>query len=405
MKFAMITTFFGPHSFGGDAAYVDRLARALLRQGHEVDVIYSIDSFELLANGQPLRDYEPPPGLGMYPLRSQTKGLAPLLVHQTGKPASYKHRIESILQQNHYDVIHFHNISLIGGPGLFSLDTGSSRPLKIMTAHEHWLVCPLSLLWQYKKQVCETKQCLRCTLHAGRPPQLWRYVNPPLKSLSELDALITPSLHTRGFYQYLDIPVYRLPYCLENEWPQRHFNEQFYANRSRSYFVAAGRLVREKGFQTILPLMQTFPDHDLLIAGSGPELETLQQSAPSNVHFIGMASQAELASLFRHAIAVIMPSLFYETFGYVALEAMSVETPVLLRNHGALPELVQVSDAGFTYDDDNELVEQMSRLVSEPDLRRILGERGVHAWKNNWSETAHLQMYHNILAERSNILP
>ena len=31
MKFRMITTFFGEHSFGGDAAYVDRLSQALCR--------------------------------------------------------------------------------------------------------------------------------------------------------------------------------------------------------------------------------------------------------------------------------------------------------------------------------------------------------------------------------------
>ena len=38
MKFRMITTFFGAHSFGGDAAYVDRLSQALCRRGHEVHV-------------------------------------------------------------------------------------------------------------------------------------------------------------------------------------------------------------------------------------------------------------------------------------------------------------------------------------------------------------------------------
>jgi hypothetical protein len=35
----MLTTFFGPHSFGGDAAFVDRLSRSLARRGHEVHVI------------------------------------------------------------------------------------------------------------------------------------------------------------------------------------------------------------------------------------------------------------------------------------------------------------------------------------------------------------------------------
>ena len=49
MKFCMVTTFFGAHSFGGDAAYVDRLARALARRGHEVHVFHCADSFDAVA--------------------------------------------------------------------------------------------------------------------------------------------------------------------------------------------------------------------------------------------------------------------------------------------------------------------------------------------------------------------
>ncbi len=40
LRFAMITTFYPPHHFGGDAIFVQRLAQALARRGHSVDVIY-----------------------------------------------------------------------------------------------------------------------------------------------------------------------------------------------------------------------------------------------------------------------------------------------------------------------------------------------------------------------------
>ena len=58
MKFAMITTFFGAHSFGGDAAYVERLSQALCRRGHEVHVYYCVDAFNAVRNGHPLRSYD-----------------------------------------------------------------------------------------------------------------------------------------------------------------------------------------------------------------------------------------------------------------------------------------------------------------------------------------------------------
>ena len=53
MKFCMLTTFFGTHSFGGDAAFVDRLSRALARHGHEVHVIHCHDAFEVSRGRRP----------------------------------------------------------------------------------------------------------------------------------------------------------------------------------------------------------------------------------------------------------------------------------------------------------------------------------------------------------------
>ena len=69
MKFCMITTFFGGHSFGGDAAYVDRLCQALCRRGHEVHVYYCVDAFNAVRGDHPLREYTPPPGPAPPPAR------------------------------------------------------------------------------------------------------------------------------------------------------------------------------------------------------------------------------------------------------------------------------------------------------------------------------------------------
>ena len=42
MRFLHLTTFYPPHSFGGDAVYVYRLCHALADAGHEVDVVYCL---------------------------------------------------------------------------------------------------------------------------------------------------------------------------------------------------------------------------------------------------------------------------------------------------------------------------------------------------------------------------
>ena len=86
MKFCMVTTFFGGHSFGGDAAYVDRLARALLRRGHEVHVIHCGDSFQAVRGAHPLRPYTPPEGLHIHRLESPFGILSPLATQSDAMP-------------------------------------------------------------------------------------------------------------------------------------------------------------------------------------------------------------------------------------------------------------------------------------------------------------------------------
>src|SRR5947209_7940112 len=51
LKFCMVTTFYPPYHFGGDAIGVQRLARGLVRRGHEVTVIHDVDAYNLLHQG------------------------------------------------------------------------------------------------------------------------------------------------------------------------------------------------------------------------------------------------------------------------------------------------------------------------------------------------------------------
>ena len=115
----MVTTFFGAHSFGGDAAYVDRLCQALCRRGHEVHVFHCVDAFNAVRGNHPLRPYTPPPGLHVHPLESGFGILSPLATQITGRPFfKAEPPCGEALDAADTDVVHFHNISLVGGPGV-----------------------------------------------------------------------------------------------------------------------------------------------------------------------------------------------------------------------------------------------------------------------------------------------
>jgi glycosyltransferase involved in cell wall biosynthesis len=395
----MLTTFFGPHSFGGDAAFVDRLSRALARRGHEVHVIYCRDAFEIVRGDGTPRPYEPAEGVRIYPLSSPAGALSPLATHQTGRPGFKAGPIARLLGRIRPDVVHFHNLSLIGGPGLLRMPARGA--VKLMTTHEHWLVCPLHVLWKFDREVCESPECVACCLRARKPPQLWRGSDLVARSLRHLDALICPSQSTRREHARRGIAkgTVHLPYFLPDDYEGG--NRGLTPTYARPYVAAAGRLERIKGFQDAIDAMRHLPRLDLRIAGAGPYEGALRERAAGmpNVHFEGRLDGPSVAALFRGARAVVVPSLVYETFGYVVLEAFAEGTPVVVRDLGALPELVAESEGGLVFDSPGGLVDAIDRIAADDDLRDTLGSNGRAARLGAWSEAAHLDRYFGLIDE------
>ena len=124
LRFAMVTTFYPPHHFGGDAVFIRRLAHALARRGHAVEVIHDVDAFEMLHPGVSPGPIDEPDGVRTHPLRSRLGRLSCLATHQTGRPVVHGARIRRILEGGRFDVIHFHNVSLVGGPGVLAYGSG-----------------------------------------------------------------------------------------------------------------------------------------------------------------------------------------------------------------------------------------------------------------------------------------
>jgi glycosyltransferase involved in cell wall biosynthesis len=403
MKIHMITTFFGEHSFGGDAAYVERLSEALCRRGHEVHVSYCVDAFESVRGGHPLRIYSRPTDLRVHPLKSPFGILSPLATQVTGQPWLKTRALREALSDPETDLFHFHNVSLVGGPGVLGLGT-NRRAVRIMTAHEHWLICPMHLLWKYDARACDAPNCVSCCLKGRRPPQAWRATRAIERGLGELDALVFPSRHALDEHRRRGIGalarLVHLPYFLPDDWGGGVENAQ--PERShRPYLAAAGRLVKMKGFQCLIPLMRYLPEIDLRIAGTGPYAPALRALAHDlpNVRFEGLLGGRALARLFRSARAVVVPSLFPETFGYVVLEAFAMGTPVVVHEGGgALYETGVRSGGGLGYRTEVELLTALRRVVHDDELRDELASRGSAMRTGEWSETVHIDRYLELIA-------
>jgi Glycosyltransferase len=394
-KFCMVSTFYPPYSFGGDAMHIYRLSNELAKAGHTVDVFHCEDAFLLLNKRPPTAEFPNHERVKVHRLKSGKGFLSPLLTQQTGA-AFFKGEIKDALEKNDYDVIHYHNMSLIG---ITALAFGGSRAVKLYTTHEHWLICPMHVLWKFDREICRSKNCLACQLKGKRPPQLWRRTGLMEKMLHHVDCFLSPSRFTlrKHLEAGLDVPIRQMPYFL----PTPPENSSPVLNPERPYFLFVGRLERIKGVQNIIPIFQEQTKYDLLIAGGGEYEAALKRQAQgsANIKFLGRLNQDELSDFYRSATAVIVPSICYETFGIIIIEAFSQKTPVIVNNLGALPEVVEDSGGGYIYESREELTAAMHKLAENPRLRARLGANGYEAFLKYWNEKAHLRLYLGLIDE------
>lgn len=391
----MVSIFYPPYAFGGDAIYLYRLCTELARRGHEVDVIHCADSFHLFRKEVDPSAFPVSEGVRVHRIESAFGPLAPLAAHQSGGPLLNRTAIEAALNSAPFDVVHFHNISLFG-PKILTLPTPPGA-VKLYTAHDHWLVCPMSVLWKDRSYVCDKPTCLSCTVKSHRPPQWWRLGSLLERAAEQVDAFLAPSrfcseMHRkRGFSRPLEVLNYFLPRAEElTPSPSPH---------TRPYYLFVGRLEKYKGLQDLLRVFEGPGDYDLLVVGSGgyePELRA-QAEGLDRVHFVGWVSQDQIDPYYRHALAVCAPSVTYETFGLVVIEAYARRTPVVARRLGPLPEVIEEGQGGLVFDDQQELHAHLDLLATDSELRDRLGRQGFESFEAKWTPDRHIERYLAII--------
>lgn len=378
MRFCMVTTFYPPYSFGGDGIYVQALARALADRGHDVDVVHCVDAYRLGGREPDVECDET--GIRLHRLRSRFGFLSPLLTQQTGRPVLKTRALAAVLQQG-FDVIHYHNISLVGGPAVLGMGEAS---LRLYTPHDYWPLCTTHVFWKNRSRACDGPRCVRCALRSGVPPQLWRATDLMRHSFEKVDRILAPSRHCARRYATaaLGPAVDILPLFADISPPA--------VPEPGGYFLYVGRLEPLKG---VADLLQRFRDLDapLWLAGDGSLAGNAASAA--NVRLLGRVERDALGPLIGGAIAVVAPSRVPETFGLSVVEALACGTPVLVSDRGALPELVTDTGAGFVCRNAAEFRTAALRLRGDPALRDRLGARGRQAFEREFTLDTHIARY------------
>jgi glycosyltransferase involved in cell wall biosynthesis len=149
----------------------------------------------------------------------------------------------------------------------------------------------------------------------------------------------------------------------------------------------------------VIPVFRDFPDADLLIAGDGTHGEQLRALAAGmpNVKFLGRVAPEDLRQYYQHAVALVVPSECFETFGIVLIESFRQGTPVLARRLGPFPEIVAQSGGGELFSTREELLAAMRRMQGDPQYRARLSTSGYRAYVERWSERVVVPQYLEIV--------
>ncbi len=171
----------------------------------------------------------------------------------------------------------------------------------------------------------------------------------------------------------------------------------------RRVILSVGRLVRRKGFDTLISavahLEEKYDDLACVIVGRGPEetrLKTLakEKGVEARVIFTGGIDDEELAQLYERADVFALISRSegddVEGFGLVFIEAGARGVPVVGGNSGGVAEAVKDGAGGFLVDphDPKDVAEKISAILGDADLTARMGAEGkrlatkIHTFDN-----------------------
>ncbi len=150
--------------------------------------------------------------------------------------------------------------------------------------------------------------------------------------------------------------------------------------------LCVGRLVRVKGQAVLIDAVAELRRRGVAVratlVGDGPEREALERRAAglglaNAVTFTGSLGQPEVRREYERAGAFCLPS-FAEGIPVVLMEAMAMEIPVVTTTVAGIGELVEDGVSGLLVrpSRDDQLVDALERLATDPALRERLGRAG-----------------------------
>lgn len=298
------------------------------------------------------------------------------------------------------DIVHFHNTFPLISPSAYWAVQAAGLPV-VQTLHNFRLHCPQAMYLRAGR-VCE--DCL------GHQP--WRSVLHACYRGSRAQSAVLSGMLVwhRALGTYRD-KVTR--YIALNEFCRRKFIEgglpadrvvvkpnfvDFGAAQpsARAGLLFVGRLSAEKGLLTLRESMALLPGVQLRVAGDGPEAAVLDGVA--GVTKLGRLVVEDVRQEMNAATALVVPSIWYETFGLVVIEAFACGTPVIASRIGALSGVVEDGVTGLLFEPGNaaDLAAKMRWVLEHPADAARMGRNARLEYERSYTAERNYELLMNI---------
>lgn len=266
--------------------------------------------------------------------------------------------IQTIIKEQSIDLVHVHNFFPILTPQIFVAAKQAGARV-VHTLHNYRWWCLSGTLF-YKHDICKrcvskrlmwpgiVRGCYRGSKAQSLLAALAFAWYKRKKVIDSIDAWLVLSEHQRDrVAQWLPLnKIFLKPNAVA---------QQLDVTPQKQGFVFVGRLEAGKGIEVLCQAWAKFDSsYPLTIIGDGPLRQSLQaKTSHLPIQFLGNLSHKETQHQLAAAKFCIHPSLYYETFGLVMLEAMSLGTPVIGLNIGTRPEFIKHGHNGLLASHDN----------------------------------------------------
>ncbi len=326
--------------------------------------------------------------------------------------ASYD-QVRSLIRSFKPDVAHFHNIFFVMTPAVLYACKDEGVPV-VVSLHNFRLMCLNGLFFR------DHKPCEDC-LHGSR---LWGIIHQCYRGSLAFSAAATDMADYHWRRKTWDSVVDRLVVATEFSRKKHiqagipsakitvlpHFVEgPSTSTQDRGgYALYAGRLSEEKGIGLLLKAWRHIKEFPLYIVGQGPMQKDIEAHIKdyglTHVKMLGFLESRDYLKILAQAKILIVPSVCYENFPRVVVEAYAYGVPVLANRLGTMEEVVEDGSTGllFSNGDPQDLaVKAMDMVRDEKKYARICANaRRVYDLK--YTPTRHYEGLMNIYQEMSN---